>query len=53
MISIAVGFWVIFLSIVLAVAGLVLVQRRVPLAIREPHNNADSIIVRRFMSWLV
>src|SRR3982751_2918685 len=38
------GFVVILLSVLLAVAGLILVQRLVPLELRESHTTAISII---------
>jgi len=38
------GVLVVFLSVVLAVAGLAVVQRLVPLELREAHNAATGII---------
>jgi hypothetical protein len=38
------GFLVVLLAVMLAIAGLVLVQRLVPLPIRESHNTALGII---------
>jgi hypothetical protein len=47
------GFLVILLSVGLAVAGLVLVQRLVSLSVREAHNGAIGIILQRFTSCSV
>ena len=44
MITVLLGFLVLLLAVTLAVAGLVLVQRLVPLPIRESHNTAIGII---------
>ena len=49
MITLVFGFLVVLLSVVFAVAGLVLVLCLVPLAVRESHNDAMGIIVRCFM----